>query len=117
MATVISTPRGIEFVRLCAIIGAVSLEGKGLRHSSGKSVTALAKREFGLHGNRASVLAQLTTIKENMLMEAEGWNKLPLTSYSELEIANEYRIGDEAFTLGEIVWHNHRIGRYKKVVS
>lgn len=70
MATVISTPRGIEFVRLCAIIGAVSLEGKGLRHSSGKSVTALAKREFGINGNRAKVLEQLTARKEQMLKEA-----------------------------------------------
>lgn len=49
---------GIEFASLLALRGAVKLEAVGLRHRFG-SATALAKRRYGLKGNRTKVLAEL----------------------------------------------------------
>jgi hypothetical protein len=56
--TIIDTPEGIAFFRLCQMQSAIKLEMKGLRHSRG-SVYALAKREYNLQGNRQSVVDQL----------------------------------------------------------
>jgi hypothetical protein len=47
---------------------ALSLECKGLRHSRG-SVYALCKREYGLKGNKQSVLDQMTEIRDELLGE------------------------------------------------
>lgn len=62
-AIVIDTPAGIAFAQLCARRGALRLEILGLRHSGG-SVYALCKREYGLRGNKQSVLNQLTSMIE-----------------------------------------------------
>ena len=43
-----------------------------------------------------------------------SWNRLTLSSASEVDIANEF--GDGAtFVLGETVLHNHILGEYRKV--
>lgn len=68
MSITIMGPEGMAFFRLCQIKAAVSLEAKGLRHSSGKSALALAKRVYGLKGNRASVLKQLEARIEASLL-------------------------------------------------
>lgn len=56
---------------------AMILEGKGLKHSSGKSVTAHVKRLYGLRGSRDKVIAQFTEIihkrsQELIAQEAES---------------------------------------------
>jgi hypothetical protein len=60
------TPESIAFFHLCAQISALRLEILGLRHSRG-SVYAHVKRQYGLTGNKASVLAQLVAKKEATL--------------------------------------------------
>lgn len=66
--TVIDTPEGIKFYRLVSMRGAIRLEAKGMRMSRG-SVTARAKREFGIKGNRTEVLAFLDAEIERMKAE------------------------------------------------
>lgn len=61
MATVVSTPEGIEFFQLIARRGALSLELKGL-HRRGRSAYSICKQVYGLKGSRESVLAQLDAI-------------------------------------------------------
>ena len=51
-----------EHTRLFALISlkqAIVLEGKGLKMSRGVSAMSLAKRRYGLKGNREKVLAQV----------------------------------------------------------
>lgn len=55
--------QNVEMIRLITMKHALGLEVKGLRHSRG-SVYALVKREFGLKGNKSSVLEQFTKIIE-----------------------------------------------------
>lgn len=59
---IITDPDKIRGVRLLAMHHAMKLEALGLHHSSGRSVTALVKREFGLKGNRARVMVQFAQI-------------------------------------------------------
>jgi len=55
------TGNGITLYHWAALKGAVKLEGHGLRHSSGRSATAHAKKLLGLKRNatRAEVVAAL----------------------------------------------------------
>lgn len=46
-----------KLYRLHAMLSAVKLEAQGFRHR--RSVTAQAKREFGIKGNRDKVIAEL----------------------------------------------------------
>jgi len=49
---------GIPYFRLCVMRNAIKLEALGIR-TVRHSVTNQCKKEFGLKGNRAKVLAQL----------------------------------------------------------
>lgn len=49
--TVIDTPEGISYAQLASLKCAVKLEALGMKHSSGKSMSALAKRQLGLKRN------------------------------------------------------------------
>lgn len=69
--TVVDTPQGVRFFQLCAFIGAVSLEIKGMKHSSGLSMTARAKRAYGLKGNARKVLSGLEALREAMIAERQ----------------------------------------------
>jgi hypothetical protein len=60
--TVITSPQGIRAYMMLAQIGAIQLEGKGLRHSSGRSALAHCKRIYNLKGNRESVIAQMRAL-------------------------------------------------------
>lgn len=53
------TPEGIRMYFLLAWRGAIRLEAVGMKHSSGRSVTAHVKRVLGIKGNRDKVLAEL----------------------------------------------------------
>lgn len=48
MTTVITGQDGIEYAQLAALKGAVRLEKRGMRHSSGRSMRARAARLMGL---------------------------------------------------------------------
>lgn len=61
------TGAGIDYFRLAVLKNAVSLEACGIR-TRGGSKTALAKREYGIKGNRDKVLAFLTA-------KLEGWQR------------------------------------------
>ena len=63
------TGKGVDYFILCSQISAVKLEARGMRHSSGRSVTAHCKRIYGLKGSRDKVLAQLEALREQMLEE------------------------------------------------
>lgn len=65
------TDATIKFYQLGAFIGAVKLEMKGLRHSSGLSMTARAKRMYGLRGNSAKVLLGLEALREKAIAERQ----------------------------------------------
>jgi hypothetical protein len=61
----IHTPEAIDYYRLCTIVSALGLEVKGLR-ASRYSAYAIAKREYGLKGNKQRVLEQLTVIRDRI---------------------------------------------------
>lgn len=59
----------VEFARLAALKGAVKLEQAGLRHSSGRSMTQVARELLGLKRSvsRDEVLAVLTEEVEHAI--------------------------------------------------
>ncbi len=57
MGIMLNTPEQIERYRLSTLYHALKLETLGLKHSRG-SVYALIKKQFGLKGNKQSVLDQ-----------------------------------------------------------
>lgn len=63
VAMVLYKPDEIRMFQLLQWKYALKLEIKGMRHSQG-SVYAHVKRQLGLRGNRAKVLAQLESIIE-----------------------------------------------------
>lgn len=65
----LTTPEAISRFHLVALRGAVKLEGLDMKHSSGRSATAHAKRLLGLQkgAKRETVLAEL-----NKLLESEN---------------------------------------------
>tara|TARA_R110000787_G_scaffold24734_1_gene69860 strand:- start:1018 stop:1320 length:303 start_codon:yes stop_codon:yes gene_type:complete len=63
--TAFTTPNGIELFRLSAMRAALKLESKGLKSSKG-SMTALAKRELGIKGNRDKVMQVLDVTIEKL---------------------------------------------------
>lgn len=61
MTIMIDTPEGIAFARAAARKGALSMEIHGLKRSGGKQTAySIVKDVYGFHGNRQSVLAELT---------------------------------------------------------
>ena len=58
----ITDPDKIRGFQLLVWHHAMRLEAVGLRHSSGRSVTAIVKKQFGLKGNRAKVQAAFEAI-------------------------------------------------------
>lgn len=60
--TIITGERNVRHVRLLALRSALKLELKGLKISRGRSAYSIIKSEFGLRGNRESVLAQFDDI-------------------------------------------------------
>lgn len=68
---VVDTPDGIEFFQLCARRGALKLENRGLKHSSGRSVFKMVKQVYGLRGTREEVLAQLNDMIEQRIKAAK----------------------------------------------
>jgi len=48
----------IDFIQMCTLRGALRLELKGMKRR-GKSAYAIIKRNYGLRGNKQSVLTQL----------------------------------------------------------
>lgn len=55
------TGGAINYVRLCALKGALSLELQGLSRR-GVSAYSIVKREFGFRGNKQRVYDQLVTM-------------------------------------------------------
>ena len=62
---VITEPNQIALYRLLTLRAGLRLEIRGLKVSKGRSCYAIIKQEFGLKGDRASVLEQF----ENYLSE------------------------------------------------
>lgn len=60
---VFDTPQQINFVRLVALRGALSLELKGMKRR-GRSAYSIIKHEFGLKGNRNAVYTQFCELVE-----------------------------------------------------
>ena len=62
------TGEAINVYRLITLKHALSLECKGM-HRHGRSAYSLVKEEFGLKGNKQSVLDQFTAIVERRKQE------------------------------------------------
>ena len=63
---VLDTPEDIDFARLLALRGALKLEANyGLKLSRGVSALSIAKRSYGLRGNRAKIMAQVEQMIED----------------------------------------------------
>jgi hypothetical protein len=60
-STIITGPH-IEVARLLVLRSALSLELKGIRVLRGRTAYTIVKRDCGLKGSRASVLAQLERV-------------------------------------------------------
>lgn len=56
--TMISTPEGIQFVRLCSLRGRMALELKGIRFR-GPAIAPVLRREFGWKGSKQAIYTQL----------------------------------------------------------
>ena len=61
-----------RLVRLITLKSALGLECKGLKARRGFSAYATIKREFGLKGNKQSVLAQFTDLLEKKKAERDA---------------------------------------------
>jgi len=57
--TLITGKENLDMFRLLQLRSALYLETKGMKHSSGRSVYALIKKEYNLKGNKENVLKQL----------------------------------------------------------
>lgn len=55
---------GVNLFRMMTILRGLKMEAKGLKMTRGMSCLAIAKREFGLKGNREKVLAQFEVLVE-----------------------------------------------------
>jgi hypothetical protein len=70
MAT-LNTPAQINWFQMRTQLGALKLEIKGLRHSSGRSVYAHIKRTYGLKGNKQRVYDQFKELVDAQKQETE----------------------------------------------
>lgn len=61
----------ISFYRMLVLASAIKLEALGMKHSR-CSMTAMAKRELGVKGNRDKVLAAVEAKIEQMRAEQNG---------------------------------------------
>jgi hypothetical protein len=69
---IIATPNGISYAQLASLKGAVKLEALGMRHSSGKRMSAVAKKRLGLKMSTPIATAIMTIQdKMNELLEKE----------------------------------------------
>lgn len=65
------TGDSIDYLRLCAMKGAVYLETKGLKVRRGPVVWKQAAREYGIKGNKAAVYAWLCAKVAEMQQQQE----------------------------------------------
>lgn len=87
--TVIDTPEGIQFAKLCALRGAVKMELRGMRRR-GRSATVLAKELLGLQNSTSrektleALNREINRLKalheETKAREAEGYQLVELDS-------------------------------------
>lgn len=69
---VIDDELGIKLFHMRAQLSAMELEAKGLRHSSGRSVSKFVKNQYGLKGPRRLLVEQFkAVIKETEKERAE----------------------------------------------
>lgn len=65
------TGDSIQYFRLCALKGMVGLECKGMRHSSGRAVWRVVKKEFNIKGNKQAVHAWLCAKVQELAPQQE----------------------------------------------
>ena len=65
-AIIITDPKGIQRFHMLSQYHAAKLEGLGMRHSSGRSVTAHIKKTYGLKGSRDKVLKEFREMIDKM---------------------------------------------------
>jgi hypothetical protein len=65
-AIVISDPKGIKRFHMLSQYHAAKLEGLGMKHSSGRSVTAHIKKTYKLKGSREQVLKDFRSMIDKM---------------------------------------------------
>lgn len=70
--TVIDTPAGISLFHMKAQLSACRLELRGMRHSSGRSITKFVKDSRHLKGNKESVVNQFAEIVEKATKEYQN---------------------------------------------
>lgn len=61
-----------RYFHLLQLKGAIRLEGMGMRHSSGRSALAFAKKLYGFTGNRDKVLVQIQTELDRLFEKKAG---------------------------------------------
>lgn len=71
---ILKNKEDIDMFRLLQLRSALYLETKGLKHSSGRSVYALIKKEYNLKGNKENVLKQIEQIIQ-IQKEKRGINR------------------------------------------
>lgn len=71
MSIVIDTPEGIAFARMAALRSGLRLEISGMRRR-GRSAYSICKSDYGLKGNRDSVLRQMTGLLEAAIAAKEA---------------------------------------------
>ena len=65
---VADTPEAVDMFRMIALCGALKLEVLGMK-GRGRSAYSIIKQEYGLRGNKQSVLDQFTAIKQQAKQE------------------------------------------------
>ena len=59
--------KSVQYVSLCAQIEAAKLQLAGMKHSSGKSIIAHCKRQYGFRGQPEFVVEQLIAMREGVV--------------------------------------------------
>jgi len=70
MSIMIDTPEGIQFFRLVTVYHSLKLEVEtGMKMTRSANPYAIAKRDYGLKGSKASVAEQLGEMVEGILAQ------------------------------------------------
>ena len=114
MTMFFDTPEDIAFVRACSRQGALSLEIKGLKRSSGRQTAySIVKQVYGFRGRRESVLADLTEYIEATLrlrkLTPDEYKKVLDATQAQIDYLTELNLLDQPH-FESVIADGERIG-------
>lgn len=109
---IFDTPEGIAFVRACSRKGALELEIAGMTRSGGKQTAySIIKQVYGFHGNRQSVLEDLTEYIEATLrlraLPSDEYKKVLEATQAQIDYLQDLGMLDQPHFEGVIAEGEH----------